>query len=180
MSKNGFPPDSSIGPKPSGAELVNGNPSARLERYWHETRVMVFAGQFDTRKNNPSQSYGTISLAELRDLVLTPAASRKEDALATIGSSYCAFDARTHEVQTKHGEYWLLRFDIDHGNPSLDDVCSSFQQQVGPDTVIIVYSTSSATAEARRWRVLIPLREIINHELRRACEQELRDLLTPG
>lgn len=141
---------------------------------WKDTRVMTFAGQYDTLKHQPGESYQTITIGGILDLVRQPAAAPKEQAPATIGSSYCAHDARCHEVQAQHGRYPLLRFDIDSGNHPIDNVIAAFTMALG-DCCVAVYSTSSATPDGRRWRVLGALSEPIGHELRRAAEFAIRE-----
>lgn len=144
---------------------------------WRDARVMVFQGQYFTLKDQPDQRYDLISIGEIMALLESPANVEKESAWATIGSSYNEYDARSHEVQKNQGSYWLLRFDIDTGNPSLEDVCEAFTFTVG-DKIFMVYSTSSATATNRRWRVLVPLLVPVHHELRRETEVFLRETLS--
>jgi RecA-family ATPase len=141
--------------------------------YWQQTRVMVFPGQYFTLKGQPEKHYDSISMSEILSLVRDPANTSKEDAPATIGSSYDEHDARTHDVQAEKGQYSLLRFDIDAGNPSLQDVCAAFHQSLCGGA-FMVYSTSSATPDSRRWRVLVPLLVPVNHELRKATEVTVR------
>ena len=140
---------------------------------WHQTRVMTFPGQYFTLRDQPGRHYESISMGEILRLVRQPATARKEDAPATIGSNYGGHDARTHDVQAEKGQYSLLRFDIDAGNPSLQDVCTAFRQSLG-EGAFMVYSTSSATPDSRRWRVLVPLLVPVSHEFRQATEGVLR------
>lgn len=140
------------------------------------TYVMCFHGQYFTLKDQPAQQYEKISLSQIIDLVMHPQNVSKENALATIGSAYCAYDARNHESQSKKGEYFLLRFDIDAGNPPLDEVQAAFTCTLG-EHLFLIYSTSSATSDARRWRVLVPLLRPIGHELRRSIEMVIRDYI---
>ncbi len=141
---------------------------------WRQTRVMAFQGKYLSLKNQPEKRYETISMGDILSLIVDPANATKEDALATIGSNYDGHDARTHHVQADKGRYSLLRFDIDVGNPSLDDVLDAFKSLVG-DSIFLAYSTSSATADSRRWRVLVPLLVPVSHELRQAAEVEIRE-----
>lgn len=141
---------------------------------WEQPRVMVFAGQFDTLKDRPAENYKTISIRAILDAVGNPASTTKVQAPATIGSSYCAHDARVHEVQARCGLYHLLRFDIDKGNHPLNDVCEAFSS-IFSDSVFVVYSTSSAVPNDRRWRVLVPMVVPVCHDLRRAAELGVRE-----
>ena len=149
---------------------------AATDAYMQETRVMCFPGQRFTLKDHPYRNYDSISLNKVMELVRNPATEEKENALSTIGSNYCAHDARKHDVQSTHGLYSLLRFDIDTGNSSMKDVCEAFSLQLGKG-IFMVYSTSSATKENQRWRVLIPVLQPVNHTLRRAGEIVLRTLI---
>lgn len=141
---------------------------------WQETRVVLFTGQYDTLKDQPDKRYDTISLTEIVDLVREPVTAEKERAPATIGSTYCEHDARTHDVQRNQGKYALLRFDIDSGNLPLGDVAQAFTY-VLPGNSFWIYSTSSATPDNKRWRVLVPLLEPVCHDVRRAAEVILRE-----
>ncbi len=140
-----------------------------IDAYMQETRVMCFPGQRFSLKGHPHRNYDSISLSKVMELVCNPAIEEKENALSTIGSNYCAHDARKHDVQSTHGLYSLLRFDIDTGNSSMKDVCEAFSLQLGKG-IFMVYSTSSATKENQRWRVLIPVLHPVNHIIRRAGE----------
>lgn len=145
-----------------------------IDAYLQATRVMCFPGQYFTLKQHPEKLYDTISLKEIAELVRNPSTETKENSLAVIGSSYCAHDARNHEIQSVHGQYNLLRFDIDSGNPSIKDVCSAFRQALG-EAFFMVYSTSSATTENQRWRVLVPVLHPVSHVVRRSSEVVLRN-----
>ncbi|MEN9780744.1 MAG: hypothetical protein RL014_1892 [Pseudomonadota bacterium] len=137
---------------------------AREQERWQDKRVVLFSGQYFTLKDQPEARYDSISIAEIVDLVRTPAAAEKEQAPATIGSTYCEYDARSHDVQRAHGQYALLRFDIDSGNPPLEDVAQAFTY-VLPGCGYLIYSTSSATPTNKRWRVLVPLLQPVSHEV---------------
>ena len=155
------------------AHISNGEAPSTDLHSWHQIRVMTFPGQYFTLRDEPGKQYDSVSMGQILRLVREPANARKEDAAATIGSNYCGHDARTHDVQAEKGQYSLLRFDIDAGNPSLQDVCTAFRQSLGGGA-FMVYSTSSAKPDSRRWRVLVPLLVPVSHELRQAAEVTLR------
>ena len=143
------------------------------EEYYKSVRVMALRNSRYSLKNNPEEFYPTITLKKIIELVKKPLQLDKSKAPAIIGSTYCRYDARKHEVQQKHGMFFLLRFDIDKGDHSLTEVDTAFST-VLPDNFIIIYSTFSATAQNKRWRVLIPLLSPVTHNLRRAAEVTIR------
>lgn len=112
-------------------------------------------GQRFTRKGKP---YPTITAAQIEALVESPHSREKADALWFIPSSYSGGWARTHLVQQELGKFWWLTADIDEGSPSLDTVIGSVEAVLG-DVYMMVYSSSGATPENLKWRVLVPLSE---------------------
>ena len=112
-------------------------------------------GQRYTRRGNP---YPTITAAQIEALVESPHSREKADALRYIPSSYSGGWARTHLVQQELGKFWWLTADIDEGSPSMDTVIGSVEAALG-DVHMMVYSSSSATHENLKWRVLVPLSE---------------------
>lgn len=132
------------------------------EQNWQGRRVVAFHGQHDSHASeSPSladrygQDYDTLALADI--FLMGPASVSKDRAPAMIPSSYCGFDARTHEVQRQRGVYVALAGDIDTGSPSMEMVQRAVHRFVGDGTAFLIYSSSSATAQARKWRVIIPL-----------------------
>jgi len=73
----------------------------------------------------------------------------KDAAQWFIPSSYCAEDARSHEAQRAHGQFWFLPIDIDQSNLALADVHDSVKAVIG-DVAALACSTSSATADIRK------------------------------
>lgn len=71
--------------------------------HWHQTRVMAFRGKYFTLKDQPDQRYDSISMGDILSLIVDPANATNEDALATIGSHYDGYDARSHQVQADKG-----------------------------------------------------------------------------
>jgi hypothetical protein len=93
-------------------------------------------------------------------MVDEPTAVPKERAQFFIPSTYVGCDGRTHEVQHNHGWFGALAVDIDSGNPALSDLVAAVDAVTGGARAEI-YSSSSATADERKWRVLIPLARAI-------------------
>ena len=112
-------------------------------------------GQRFTRKGKP---YPTINRSQIEALLESPHSREKADALWFIPSSYSAGWARTHLVQQELGEFWWLTADIDEGSPPIDSVIGSVEAALG-DVHMMVYSSSGATPENLKWRVLVPLSE---------------------
>ena len=129
---------------------------------WEDHKVAVFFGQYDSHASEePSlahkygEDYATRTLGEV--FLMEPAKVDKTCAPAMIPSSYCGFDARTHEVQRQRGEYVALAGDIDIGSPSMEMVQHAVHGFVEDGVAFLIYSSSGATEETRKWRIIIPL-----------------------
>jgi AAA domain len=121
---------------------------------WHSYRVVVFSGSFDTHIKN-GNDYNTLTLGEVFDA--DPARQDKANAPAMIPSSYNQFDARNHDTQRQRGSYVALAGDIDQGNVALDTLLALVRGFVGEAVASLIYSSSSAAADKRKWRIVIPL-----------------------
>lgn len=130
--------------------------ASALDDGWRKHRVVVFDGSFDTHIND-GDDYDTLTLGEAFDA--TPARSNKADAPAMIPSSYCHFDARSHEAQRQHGRYVALTGDIDTGNVLIEQVQAVVSEFVGNHVATLIYSSSGATDQNRKWRVIVPLEQ---------------------
>lgn len=105
------------------------------------------------------QPYQTITNDELVRMVENPpSAVPKDQAQWFIPSTYSAFDARDHEAQRTMGSFPWLTLDVDQNNLALSDVAEALGAVLGACRYLI-YSTSSATPENRKWRALVPLKE---------------------
>ena len=122
--------------------------------------MLVAHGSRDTRINDPASSYGGMTMRQILNMVEQPQSTEKADAAFVIPSTYRGHDGRNHATQREMGEYWMLAIDVDEGNPSLDDlqdtVCA-----ITRNATSLFYSSSGATEQNRKWRVLIPLAEPI-------------------
>jgi len=143
---------------------------------WPTFAIMCFAGKGDTHKAT-SKPYKTIGLRDVFAMASQPGNKPKLKALALMASTYCESDGRTHEVQREHGQFVLLRIDIDKGNKALADIQSALVAFAGAGGAMAIYSTSSATPENQKWRGLIPLQGPIGfaqwHRLQRALHLHL-------
>lgn len=128
---------------------------------WREHRVVVCDGSHDTHIND-GDDYDTLTLGEVFDAA--PARQNKADAPAMIPSSYNRFDARKHEAQRQHGSYVALAGDIDSGNVPMEQVQAVVSEFVGDHVATLIYSSSSATEQNRKWRVIIPLEQPLPFE----------------
>ena len=133
----------------------------------------------DGRPNpHPSRGepYQTISLDEIWLKVQNPPAQSKEQGQWIIPSSYHQFDARSHEVQRLNGLYHMMAADIDQGNFSLQDIEGVIQLALG-DAIRLIYSTRSATADNKKWRILIPLAQPLSGQQYGPFQASLFDAL---
>jgi len=121
---------------------------------WRSHSVLTFNGQFDTNIDT-GEDYHSIELGAL--LGLTPTSNPKAHAPAFIPSIYNAFDARNHAVQRAQGQFVALTGDIDKGNVPLGGVVATTRELFGSEPAIFIYSTGSATAKDKRWRVIVPI-----------------------
>lgn len=131
-------------------------PTTASASNWGTHRVVVFDGSFDTHIED-GQDYKTLTLREVFDA--EPALRDKAKAPAMIPSSYSRFDARRHEAQRQRGHYVALAADIDQGDVAMDTVRTVVRAFVGKGVAFLVYSSSSAKPEAKKWRIVVPLAE---------------------
>ncbi|HRK40240.1 MAG TPA: DUF3987 domain-containing protein [Burkholderiaceae bacterium] len=150
----------------------DGNTESATDLYasWVSHRVCVFGGKDDTHKTHdddgiPSphpmagKPYRTVSMGDLMDMASKPGSKPKLQALALMASSYAQHDARKHQVQRERGQFVLIRGDIDKGNTTMAELVDALVAFAGYGVALCVYSTASATPDAPRWRVVIPLSE---------------------
>ena len=111
-------------------------------------------GSRDTR-NSVGTSYNTVTFAEIAAMADAPLTLAKLDAPAFVASSYIASDARSHEVQRQRGQFYAFVVDVDEDGPALTGVDAAITGIFG-NSARIIYSTSSASAEAPKWRAIVP------------------------
>ena len=141
-----------------------------------DIRFLTAPGSFYTLIDKPGQAYPGISWAEIARMAASPQAKEKVDADFFIPSTYREHDGRSHDAQREHGVFRMLALDIDRGNPSLDDVLAAVEAVCGPVS-LLAYSSSGATPENRKWRVLLPLAGVLTGAEYEAAETALFDLL---
>lgn len=121
-----------------------------------DSHAITLASGEKNRSPRAGHPYGSISWAEIRQRIDAPTAREKDDAPFVILSAYAECDGRTHEVQRERGIFGGLAVDIDTGNPTLSWVAAAVEAVTG-GAAAEIYSSSSSTADCRKWRVLIPL-----------------------
>lgn len=126
-----------------------------------DIRFLTAPGSFFTLIDKPEEFYPGISWTDIVKLVRTPQAKEKRDADFFIPSTYRAHDGRAHEAQRERGAYRALAIDVDRGNPSIDDVQEAVQAVCG-DVSVLIYSSSGATPDNRKWRAVIPMAGVVS------------------
>jgi len=125
-----------------------------------------------------SMAYGTTTFAEIAQMAEQPTRRSKLEAIGLIASTYNSPDARFHTAQRQHGRFHAFDLDLDDGNHTLAFLGTALVSVFG-DCARIVYSTSSATAKAPKWRAIIPFEKAISgtdyEQLQRAAFEALSD-----
>ena len=121
-------------------------------------QMLLAHGSKDTLIHNDTAEYKGITLREIAAMVDEPQATEKSDAAFVIPSTHRAYDGRSHAAQRESGAFWMLAIDIDEGNVDLEAVNYAVEGITGNATSL-TYSSAGATAENKKWRVLIPLFE---------------------
>jgi hypothetical protein len=133
------------------------DPRLMTVRGTYETRDKQFIGDDPTRPNPVfGQRYETIGVSEVMALARTTVP--KDQAQWILCSTYCDPDGRHHKIQEVNGTFAMLALDIDQGNIKGKQLLEAVQGFTGK-VWMRIYTSSSATAEQRKWRVLIPLAE---------------------
>jgi hypothetical protein len=137
--------------------------SIRKNAETNKQRLLTANGSFDTLIKQPDAEYSGISLTEIAAIVREPQAREKADAAFIIPSTYRKHDGRNHAAQRENGEYWMLAIDVDTGSPSLTEITQAIRAAIGP-AACLIYSSSSASMDERKWRALIPVAEFLTGE----------------
>lgn len=116
-------------------------------------KVLTVAGTYESHRGT-DQDYETISVQELMTIERTGVP--KDQACWVLCSTYNGPDGRSHKAQEQFGEFVMLAVDLDTGNVQGKALVAAVQSFTG-HVQMRVYSSSSATKDDRKWRVLIPL-----------------------
>lgn len=122
-------------------------------------RVLTVDGAYESHKGTDEQ-YAVISVQELMTVERTSVP--KDQARWVLCSTYNEPDGRSHKAQQERGRFVMLAVDLDTGNIQGKVLVQAVQSFTGP-AQMRVYSSSSATADARKWRVLIPTMEAMRY-----------------
>ncbi|MCP4381452.1 MAG: hypothetical protein GY798_08565 [Hyphomicrobiales bacterium] len=106
--------------------------------------------------SGPEVTYQGITFDLISQMVSDPFDHPKKEAPFFVPSDYLGHDGRSHEPQRQHGRFWYLTLDIDENNLAAEIVQQTIATVIG-DCIYLMYSTSSASPQNRKWRVLIPL-----------------------
>ena len=142
-----------------------------------DVRFLMAHGSFFTLIDNPDQSYPAISWPEIVRLCKDPQAKDKVDADFFIPSTYRGNDGRAHQAQRERGAFRMLAIDVDQGNPSKADVIQAVRDVLGK-VCMVVYSSSGATPDKRKWRVLLPLAVPVSGDQYEAAQSALFYLIS--
>lgn len=97
--------------------------------------------------------------------------------MAILASSYASPDAREFAVQRERGSFEILAADIDKGNVPLERLEAAVEAAFGADVASAIYSTSSATIDNNKWRVIAPLAEPATYDTWVLAQQAFFDIL---
>lgn len=132
-------------------------------------------GQFHSNEptaKNPKQ-YDQIDLKDIRALVDNPQQVDKSQAQWLIPST---LPSRVFKEQEASGEYYLLWADIDKYSPDFDKLVE-IVKSIFPGHDFEAYTTSSATEDSQKARILVLLNKPLSFEDWMLCQQILNDLL---
>lgn len=136
-----------------------------MQNTWKNIAVCLVKGYNHDTRIETGEEYETITLGDVFDLANEPpGVSDKARARAVIFSTYHEYDAREGSVQKTKGSYVTLWADIDEGDHPLPDVISAVERVAESDHAWLIYSTSSASEDSPRWRVIVPLAEALPFE----------------
>ena len=141
-----------------------------------ETHAVTLSDGRVNGGRHAGKPYRGISWADILKRVDNPAAVEKNDAPFVIPSTYRECEGRSHTVQREHGDFWFLAIDIDRDNVRLDVLVEAVAAVTG-NAQASFYSSSSAAADCRKWRGLIPLASPVSGADYRDTQKALYDLL---
>lgn len=129
---------------------------------WRNHRVLTCNGSYDSQKK-AGGVYESVALDRVWLAATAPTAVDKLHAPAIIPSLYIESDGREHAAQKERGQYACLTLDMDSGNLDMQTVQQALRLFVGDGVAVLVYSSSSATPENRKWRGMVPLDKVVPH-----------------
>ena len=133
-------------------------------------------GAYNTLIEQPGAEYDGIDFAGIINRVRVPTAVEKLESDFIMPSTYRQHDGRSHEAQRQRGQYRMLALDIDTGNHDKPAVVDAVHEITGR-CAVIVYSSSSASKHEQKWRVLIPIKQILTGAEYEDTQATLFDLM---
>lgn len=133
-------------------------------------------GARDTKIQQPGEGYDGVNFLGIMHRVRQPTAVDKAQADFLIPSTYRHHDGRSHEVQRQRGEYRMLVLDVDTGNHDKATIVDTLHDITGR-CAVIVYSSSSASKQEQKWRVLIPIKQTLTGAAYEDTQAALFDLM---
>ena len=124
--------------------ILNGQPKMLYVAHTYESREAA------------GTDYDGISWAMLTERLQEPTSFEKDRSPFVVPSVYRGPDARRHKTQLERGRFVALAVDIDEGGHPFYKIEAATRAVFG-DAQALIYSTSSATAENPKWRILVPL-----------------------
>lgn len=117
---------------------------------------------------------GTFTLWHLLYAVANPVDLPKNAAPWVIFSTLLG--TRAGDSHRAHGQFTAVVLDIDRSNPALEHLRDSLGCYLG-GVAVIMYTSRSATADNRKWRVIIPTARTMTAAERVAITQWIADML---
>ncbi|PZX45733.1 hypothetical protein LY56_01293, partial [Roseinatronobacter thiooxidans] len=121
-----------------------------------DSHALILSNGVTNHRPVAGQPYARIRWAEIVELAAVPGNRPKDRAQFVIPSTYVDSDGRTHQVQRERGAFGLLTADIDSGDHSIDMLEEGVSAVLG-DAEMLIYSSSSARPDEKKWRVMVPL-----------------------
>ena len=134
----------------------------------NSARYPIFNGQRDTRSRT-QQPYNAITFDQILSSIQNPTCRPKDKAPAIMATTCLHPNARRMAHFGEHGRFSLIAMDVDEGNHPLEDVHSAVAGEFG-EVEYLIYSSSSAASDKRKWRVLIETADDRNAEEHRNAQ----------
>lgn len=142
--------------RPSALEVLNNDAQFLTGFGQRDTHAVTLADERPNTSPKAGTPYKTISWGDVIALAQSPRSAPKHRAQFVIPSTYAESDGRTHDVQRQRGKFVFLAVDVDSGSPSMAQIETALGEVLGQCEALI-YTSSGATPDRMKWRVLIPL-----------------------
>lgn len=128
-----------------------------------QRRVMAVHGKSDSRKGQPTLRYDTATLADIFASVDNPQKVPKLEAEGFMASMHNGHLARETGEQQAHGQFVMLRLDVDVGNSDLGAISAALVDVVPDECAVLIYATTSSEPHNRKWRVIVPIAQVLTY-----------------